>query len=112
MEVESFLGEHVNVKAKVDTGAFRTSIDKSLARKLGLLETGNKLLRVGYISSLGREERQLINVTFHLKGKKISTTASVADRSGLKRQMIIGRRDLRPFTFKVRKWEAHEEAKK
>ncbi len=110
VEVESFLGERETVKTKVDTGAFRTSIDRDLAQKLGLLEQGNELLTVGYKSSLGSEERPLVNLTFYLKGKKIKTTASVADRSGMKRQMIIGRRDLVPFVVKVRKWEAQKEA--
>lgn len=108
-EVVSLLGEKIPVKAKIDTGAFRTSIDRDLAEKLGLLEMGNQLLTMGVRSSLGRDVRSIVNVTFYLKGKKIKTTASVSDRSEMKRPMIIGRRDLRPFTVKVRKWEAHEE---
>lgn len=109
VDVASVLGERVSVKAKVDTGAFRTSLDRDLAEKLGLLETGNELLTVGFRSAMGREERPLVNVTFYLKGKKIKTTASVSNRANLKRPMIIGRRDLRPFTVRVRRWEAHEE---
>ena len=111
VQIASLLGDKIPIKAKIDTGAFRTSIDEDLAGRLGLLETGNQLLTMEFRSSLGKEERKLVNLTFYLKGKKIKTIASVADRSGLKRPMIIGRRDLRPFTFRVRKWEAHEEVK-
>ena len=110
VKVMSLLGDKAVVKAKIDTGAFRTSIDRELARKLGLLETGNQLWKLDFRSSFGKEERQIVNMTFYLKGRKIKTTASVADRSEMKRPMIIGRRDLRPFTLRVRKWEAHEEA--
>lgn len=110
VEVDSFLGERQAVKVKVDTGAFRTSIDEVLARKLGLLDPENMLWEKGYRSALGREERKVIGLTFYLKGKKIKTQASVSDRSKLKRPMIIGRRDLLGFSIKVKEAEAGQEA--
>jgi alpha-L-glutamate ligase-like protein len=110
VEVEDFLGERHKVKAKVDTGAFRSSIDKSLADELGLLDPENILWQVGYRSALGREERKVVGLTFYLKGKRIKTSASVSDRSRLKRPMIIGRRDLLGFAVRVREREAGQEA--
>lgn len=110
VEVEDFLGEKHEVKAKVDTGAFRSSIDESLAKDLGLLDPENILWNVGYRSALGREERKVVGLTFWLKGKKIKSSASVSDRSELKRLMIIGRRDLLGFSLRVREGEAGQEA--
>lgn len=96
-EVQSFMGERVSVKAKIDTGAYRSSIDEGLARRLDLLNPENVILERFYRSALGREKRPLIELVFWLKGRKVKTTASVANRSGLKRPMIIGRRDLKSF---------------
>lgn len=97
IELADYMGERHPVKAKIDTGAFRTSIDRELADEMGLLNPQNILWYKGYRSSLGREERPIIEVTFFLKGKKIKTTANIATRTHLKRPMIIGRRDLRGF---------------
>lgn len=97
IEVQSFMGGRVAVKAMVDTGAFRTSIDQELARKLGLLNPENIILERYFKSALGREKRPLIEITFWLQDKKVKTSASVTDRTKLKRPMIIGRRDLKGF---------------
>lgn len=110
VEVENFLGEKQQIKAKIDSGAFRTSIDEGLARKLGLMDPENILWERSYRSALGREEREVVGVTFYLKGKKIKTAASVSDRSKLKRPMIIARRDLLGFSIRVKEGEAGQEA--
>ena len=110
IQIEDFMGEKHQVKAKIDTGAFRTSIDESLAKELGLLDPENILWNVGYRSSFGREERRVVGLTFYLKGKKIKTSASVSDRSKLKREIIVGRRDLLGFAVRVREEEAGQEA--
>lgn len=110
IEIENLLGDRQAIKAKIDTGAFRSSIDEELAKKLGLLDPENILLNIGYRSALGREERPVVGLTIYLKGKKIKTSASVSDRSKLKRPMIIGRRDMLGFALKVREREAGQEA--
>lgn len=110
LEIEDFLGERHAIKAKLDTGAFRSSIDEDLAKKLGLLDPENILLNIGYRSALGREERPVVGLTFYLKDRKIKTSASISDRSKLKRPMIIGRRDLLGFALRVREREAGQEA--
>lgn len=91
------------IRAKIDTGAWKTSIDKSLAYDLGLLEKSNVLWTKIYKSSLGKEERDSIGLTFYLAGRRIKTVASVADRMSLRAPLIIGRRDLSGFLVKPRK---------
>jgi hypothetical protein len=97
VEVQSLTGNRVPVKAMIDTGAFRTSIDEELAKKLYLLTPENILLEKIYKSSMGKERRPLVELVFWLAGKKIKTTVNISDRSNLKRPMIIGRRDLKGF---------------
>jgi len=83
------------VLAKIDTGAWRTSISQKLAEELGLLEKNNVLWTKRFRSSLGMEERPVISLTFRLAGKKINTPASVAKRMALKYPVIVGRKNLK-----------------
>lgn len=90
----------VEIEAKVDTGAWKTSVDKDLAEKLGILKASNVLWTKTYKSSLGEEKRQVINLTFFLAGRKIETIANIASRKNLRTPLIIGRRDLDGFLIK------------
>lgn len=101
IKVVSASGAKVEVKAKLDTGAWKTSIDKDLAEKLGLSKTSNVLWTKVYKSSLGKERRKVVNLTFYLAGRKIKTIANVASRSHLRTPIIIGRRDLEGFLVKA-----------
>jgi alpha-L-glutamate ligase-like protein len=95
-------GKHrVEVMAKIDTGAWRSSIDKTFAEENDLLNKDNILWTKVFKSSLGSEERPVINLSFYLAGTRIDTIASVANRKGLKKVVIIGRRDLQGFLVKV-----------
>jgi alpha-L-glutamate ligase-like protein len=87
------------VDARVDSGALRSSIDKNLAEELGLLNEENILWRkrYAYRSASGRQTRPVIGLTMRLAGRKIKTSASVADRSKMATQMLIGRNDLQGF---------------
>lgn len=85
------------VMAKLDTGAWRTSINYTLAEELGLLDKDNVLWSKKVRSSLGVEERPIIALTLWLSGRRISTAASVAKRISLKFPVIIGRKDLKGF---------------
>jgi len=87
------------VSARIDSGALRSSIDETLAQELGLLEENNILWRrrYAYRSASGRESRSVIGVTFKIAGRKIKTSASVANRSKLATAVLIGRNDLSGF---------------
>ncbi len=85
------------VMAKIDTGAWRTSISESLAKELGLVEKNNILWTKTVRSSLGKEERPVISLTFWLAGRRITTPASVAKRMALKYSVIVGRKNLKGF---------------
>src|SRR3989344_3752048 len=75
VRVKGYNDKEITIKAKVDTGAWRTSIDKTLAQDLHLLDESNVLWYRKFHSAFGREKRPVIAVTFWLKGKKIRTTA-------------------------------------
>jgi alpha-L-glutamate ligase-like protein len=98
-------GKHrvVEVKAKIDTGALRSSIDRKLALKLGLLSK-NILYYRKYKSALGKaDKRPVIGLTFWLNGEKVDTTVNIAKRDGLSTQFLIGRRDLGGFLISAKK---------
>ena len=94
----------VEVKAKVDTGALRSSIDENFAKELGLLTDDRILYYRHYRSALGKgHERPVIGLTFWLGDKKISTMVNVANREGLRTRFLVGRRDLEGFLITTKK---------
>ena len=101
VEVAGLNGRRVEVRAKIDTGAFSSSLDRVLAEELGLLEPENLLYADYFRSALGRKQRQVVAITYTLGGKKIKSRVSVSDRSKLKYKMIVGRRDLKDFAVTV-----------
>jgi alpha-L-glutamate ligase-like protein len=87
------------VMARIDTGAMRTSIDRELAEELGLLDENNILWKrkYAYRSSHGRQVRPVIGLTMRVAGRKIKTSASVANRTKMTTPLLIGRNDLQGF---------------
>ena len=94
--------KRITVLAKIDTGAWRTSIDLELAKELGLLKPENIIRNRVVKSSLGSQDRPVIVLTYWLKGVKITTAAGITDRKNLRRRVIIGRKDLGGFLVKPR----------
>jgi alpha-L-glutamate ligase-like protein len=101
VKVASSEKKKINVVAKIDTGAWRTSIDRNLAKTLGLMHPNNILLSKSVKSGLGKEERWVIYLTYYLAGRKIRTLASLSNRENLRTRLIIGRRDLDGFLMKT-----------
>lgn len=82
------------VRAKVDTGAYRTSIDSDLVEELGLDPHGT-FVRVR--SGSGRQKRRTVKLRFKMKGKEIETIATYTPRGHLRFPVIIGRKDMKGF---------------
>ncbi|MFH1392251.1 MAG: sugar-transfer associated ATP-grasp domain-containing protein [bacterium] len=82
------------ILAKIDTGAFRTTICQTIAEQFGI----DKIVDYKKVrSALGTEKRSIIEFSFVLDKYPVSTQAFIADREKLKYDMIIGRRDLKRF---------------
>jgi alpha-L-glutamate ligase-like protein len=80
--------------AKIDTGAWRSAISFEVAQKLKIEESSQfRMVK----SALGEEIRTIAPLSFILKGEKIETEVFLADRSQMKYEMLIGRRDLKKF---------------
>ena len=87
-------GREIEVEAKIDTGAYRTSLDSTLLDELGLSPDGRNIM---IKSASGSQLRPAVDVTFSLHGKWISTTATIANRTHLRYRIIVGRKDLKGF---------------
>ncbi len=90
-------GKQHKTKAKMDTGARRSSIDKTLLEELGIPLTGEF---VHITSASGSGYRPTANVTIEIGGKKKTVVATVADRSHLTFPMLIGHKDMKGFLIK------------
>ena len=97
IKVISVNGEKVSVSAKIDTGAWTSSIDKAFAGELGIYQPNKILWYKKAISALGRERRPVINVAFWLAGRKIRAVMTVSNRKNLTYKVNIGRTELGGF---------------
>jgi alpha-L-glutamate ligase-like protein len=129
-------GKELEVEAKIDTGAYSTSIDTELAKKLGLENLLNYFstldlpqdfnrenikqieenLRKKYVgqhpdladitavySSHGVSLRPKVSIKIILDNTEIYTQVNIAERQDLKRDILIGRKNLGKFLIDVNK---------
>lgn len=94
-------GERRKIMAKIDTGADSSSLDRDIARELGLLDVDNHLYVTHFESALGKHNRTVVGVRYLLARRKIQSRVSIADRSKVKYKMLIGKRDLTDFAVVV-----------
>lgn len=91
--------ETVEVLAKIDTGAGYSSIDEDLAEDLRIdLEDPEDEVRIE--SANGDEMRPLVWVHVRVAGETLNTRVTVADRSELSKDVLLGSRDLEGFLLK------------
>ncbi|MFA5831751.1 MAG: sugar-transfer associated ATP-grasp domain-containing protein [Candidatus Paceibacterota bacterium] len=81
-------------RAKIDTGAYRSAIDKDIANELGLLRIKETVI---IKNATGHQKRQIFSTAIRIRGHRKETSVSIADRSSLAFPMIIGRQDLQGF---------------
>lgn len=93
-------GGEERVRAKIDTGADRTTVDKVLAEQLKL---GPALSRITIRASAAgqRVERPVVNATIIIAGKTYELKVGIADRSQMRYRVIIGRDILRSGDFLI-----------
>lgn len=86
--------EEKRIKARIDTGATRSSMDTKLATELHL---GPIIKRKKIKSAHGSRLRPIIEAKIELEGKKINTEFSLADRSHMKFKVLIGQNALKKY---------------
>jgi hypothetical protein len=79
----------IEVRARIDTGAARTSIDTDLAKRLGL---GPVERRVHTRSAAAErpEVRDVVKATLVIDSKVFETHVAVTDRQDMKYHVIVG----------------------
>ena len=80
-------GKEEHVIAKIDTGATKSSIDMSLAKKLKLGPViTSKLVK----SAHGNQLRPIIEAVIEIAGRKMKSEFTLADRAHMRYRVLIG----------------------
>ena len=85
----------LTLKARIDTGAQRCSIDVNAARKLGYNIVSEKLIR----SAHGKERRAVAYFRIMIMGKLFKASFTIANRLHMKYKLLIGRNLLKYSNF-------------
>lgn len=82
----------IEILAKVDTGAYSSSIDETFFQDINLDE---KVLKTKLVKNVhGSEQRNVYNIDIIVKDVKIDSELNICDRSEMKYKMILGRKDI------------------
>ncbi len=85
-------GKQRTVVARIDTGATKSSVDKQLAKELGL----GPVLRYKIIrSATGTTKRPIILARIRIAGRTFKAYFTLADRKHMKYSVLIGRNILK-----------------
>lgn len=85
-------GREEKLLARIDTGATKGSIDAEVAANLQL----GPIIRTKLVKSAhGVKLRPVVEATFILAGRKITSSVTVADRSHMKFKVLIGQNTIR-----------------
>lgn len=91
-------GDEKEVTARIDSGATSSSIDIQLAEKLQL----GPILRTRLVKSAsGVKKRSIVSAKVNIKGRVIEAEFSLADRSHMTYQILIGQNILKKGGFLI-----------
>ena len=88
------------VRARIDTGATRTSVDTDLAKRLGLGPVERRI-RTRSAAAEHPEERDVVKATIVIGSKTFETHLTITDRKDMKYHMIVGMDVLRQTGFLI-----------
>ncbi len=90
----------IQVRARIDTGATRTSIDTDLATRLGLGPVERRV-RIRSAAADRPEERDVVRATLVIDSKTFETHAAITDRQDMTYHVIVGMDVLRHSGFLI-----------
>lgn len=90
----------IQVRAKIDTGAARTSIDTDLAYRLGLGPVERRI-RTRSAAAEHPEVRDVVKATLVIDAKTFETHATVTDRQDMTYHVIVGMDILKKSGFLI-----------
>jgi hypothetical protein len=92
-------GRTAEAVARIDTGASGSSLDTAMAEDLGFdLENAEKIT---VASSLGKEQRPVVDGTVQIAGRSTGARFSVTDRSERSNPVLLGRAELADLKVQV-----------
>lgn len=83
-------GQSITRTARIDTGSLSSRISTKMAAELRLPVVDQKKIW----STLGEENRTFVECQLNICGIEIKTIVGIADTTGLKHEVTIGRRDI------------------